>query len=107
MSELLLAGIFHVEDLDKKVGQLSAGQARRLELARMIAGEPNTLILDEPTNYISLDVIEALETAIVDFQGPVLAVSHDRRFIERIGGEIRVLSEGKLKYNPGEIKGNT
>jgi macrolide transport system ATP-binding/permease protein len=98
MSELLLAGIFREEDINKKIEELSLGQARRLELTRMIAMEPNTLILDEPTNYISLDVMEAMENAIASFRGPVLAVSHDRRFIEKIGGEIWELKGGKLKY---------
>ena len=73
----------------------------------MIAGQPNTLILDETTNYISPDVIYTLETAITNFQGPTTAASRKYCFIENIGGDIRVLFGGKLEYNPGEIKGNT
>ena len=97
ISELLMNGLFRREDIDKSIGELSLGQVRRLELARIIADEPNTLILDEPTNHVSLDVLEALEAAIDSFEGPVLAVSHDRRFIERFGGELWELNDGNLR----------
>ncbi len=69
---------------------------RKLQIARMIATEPNVLILDEPTNHISLDVLESFEAAIRNFQGPVLAVSHDRRFMQQFGGEIWELTGGKM-----------
>jgi macrolide transport system ATP-binding/permease protein len=89
-------GFFRLEDLDKSVGHLSAGQRRKLEIARLIAAEPNVLLLDEPTNYVSLDVLEAFETAVRAFPGPVLAVSHDRWFIQRFGGEVWELANGTL-----------
>jgi macrolide transport system ATP-binding/permease protein len=55
-----------------------------------------------PTNYISLDVLEAFEAAILAFPGPVLAISHDRWFIQRFGGERWELQEGRLvKYEEG------
>jgi len=93
---LVTCGLFRHEELKKKVGQLSLGQVRKLQIARMIAGEPNVLILDEPTNHISLDVLESFEAAIADFQGPVVAVSHDRRFIRQFAGDVWELSEGKM-----------
>ena len=68
----------------------------RLEIARLVAAGPNVLLLDEPTNYISLDVLEAFEAGILHFPGPVIAVSHDRWFIQRFGGEIWDLVDGKL-----------
>ncbi|MBA3826396.1 MAG: ABC-F family ATP-binding cassette domain-containing protein [Ktedonobacterales bacterium] len=89
-------GFFRLEDMTKQVRQLSLGQQRKLELARLIAARPNVLILDEPTNYLSLDVVEAFETAIATFPGPVLAVSHDRWFIDRFQGEVWALAEGRL-----------
>lgn len=98
---LVTCGLFRYEELNKKVGQLSLGQVRKLQIARMIATKPNVLILDEPTNHISLDVLESFEEAIKDFQGPVLAVSHDRRFIQQFGGEVWELTERKL-LNHGE-----
>ena len=51
---------------------------------------------NEPTNYISLDVLEAFESAIIRFPGPIIAISHDRWFMQRFGGQVWELSNGKL-----------
>ncbi len=59
IGRLLGYGLFRLEDMHKQVGQLSVGQRRKLEIARLMAEGPNVLLLDEPTNYISLDVLEA------------------------------------------------
>ncbi|GCE28154.1 ABC transporter ATP-binding protein [Dictyobacter alpinus] len=91
IGRLLGYGLFRLEDMQKKAGQLSIGQRRKLELARLLAARPNVLLLDEPTNYISLNVLEAFETAIQNFAGPVIVISHDRWFIQRFGGEIHEL----------------
>ena len=72
---------------------------RKLDIARLVAARPNTLLLDEPTNYISLDDLEAFEAALALFPGPVMAVSHDRRFIRQFGGEIWELSRGILQFD--------
>jgi len=93
---LLRYGLLGLSDVENAVGQLSAGQQRKLEIARLIAQRPNVLLLDEPTNYVSLDVLEAFEAAVAAFPGPVVAVSHDRRFIQDFNGEVRVLEDGKL-----------
>jgi len=82
--------------MHKTLGQLSVGQRRKLEIARLMAQGPNILLLDEPTNYISLDVLEAFESAIIRFPGPVMAISHDRWFMQRFGGQVWELSNGKL-----------
>ena len=55
-----------------------------------------TFMLDEPTNHISLDVLEKFERALLGFPGAILAVSHDRRFIERFAGAVWTLHEGRL-----------
>src|SRR5579875_569753 len=91
IGRLLGYGLFRLEDMPNKVGQLSIGQRRKLEIARLMAAGPNVLLLDEPTNYISLDVLEAFEAAVLAFPGPVIAISHDRWFIQRFGGEVREL----------------
>ena len=94
LAGLMRSGFFRGDDLGKDVHQLSLGQVRKLEIACVVAEEPNVLVLDEPTNYISFDVLETLEVAINEFPGPVIAATHDRRFIQDIGGEILVLSPG-------------
>lgn len=94
VAKLIGYGLFRLEDMHKRVGQLSVGQQRKLEIARLMAQQPNVLLLDEPTNYISLDVLEAFESAILNFPGPVIAVSHDRWFIQRFGGQVWKLDGG-------------
>ena len=98
---LIRYGLFSYEDLSKKLSQASVGHRRKLEIARLIADRPNFLLLDEPTNHLSPDVLEAFEAAIQEFKGPVLAVSHDRRFIERFGGDVWEMVGGQLFRGPG------
>ncbi|MBK8022277.1 MAG: ABC-F family ATP-binding cassette domain-containing protein [Chloroflexi bacterium] len=96
MTILLRSGLFRYGDVHKRVSELSGGQRRKIQIARLIAGGTNMLILDEPTNYISFDVLEALEEAILTFPGPVIAASHDRRFLEHFGGDQWTLERGRL-----------
>lgn len=96
IGRLLGYGLFRLEDMHKKVGQLSVGQRRKLEIARLMAERPTVLLLDEPTNYISLDVLEAFEAAVLAFPGPVIVISHDRWFSERFVGEHWEIREGIL-----------
>jgi macrolide transport system ATP-binding/permease protein len=94
--DLVTCGLFRYEELKKSLGQLSMGQVRKLQIARVIAEEPNVLILDEPTNHVSLDVLESFERALAVFEGPILSVSHDRRYIEKFGKVVWELMDGKL-----------
>ena len=96
-AELLQYGLFTWPDLLKPVAALSVGQQRKLQLARLLARRANLLLLDEPTNHISLDVLEEFERALLAFPGPIVAVSHDRRFIERFAKEIWEVDEGHLR----------
>jgi macrolide transport system ATP-binding/permease protein len=102
---LLERGLFRLEDMTKMVGQLSVGQQRKLEIARLMAEQPNMLLLDEPTNYISLGVLEAFEAAVLAFPGPVIAVSHDRWFMRRFGGECWELADGRLMKRDEQMMG--
>jgi macrolide transport system ATP-binding/permease protein len=102
IGRLIGYGLFRLEDMHKRVGQLSLGQQRKLEIARLMAWGPNVLLLDEPTNYISLDVLESFEASIRAFPGPVIAISHDRWFIQHFAGEIWELRDGVLKQHEPE-----
>ena len=95
-AELLGYGLFSYPDLAKPVAALSVGQKRKLQVARLLAARANLLLLDEPTNHISLDVLEQFEQALTGFAGPIIAVSHDRRFIQRFAREIWELRAGRL-----------
>ena len=95
-AELLGYGLFTWPDLLKPAATLSVGQKRKLQIASLMAQKANLLLLDEPTNHISLDVLEEFEQALLDFAGPVVAISHDRRFIERFANEIWEMRNGRL-----------
>lgn len=101
---LIKSGLFRWEEFDKRVGDLSRGQQRKLQIARLIAGRANLLVLDEPTNSISFDVLEALEAALSDFPGPIIAASHDRRFIQQFGGDVWTLRDGRLEMVGVEVQ---
>ncbi|HEX9037588.1 MAG TPA: ABC-F family ATP-binding cassette domain-containing protein [Ktedonobacterales bacterium] len=95
-------GLFQLEDVTTPVESLSPGQRRKLEIARLLALRPTVLALDEPTNYISLDLLEAFEEAVIAFPGPVLAVSHDRTFIHHFGADTLEVRDGALIRRPAE-----
>lgn len=97
LTELHRSGLFvDASVAQKRVGNLSMGQRRKLALARIIAAGANVLLLDEPTNHLDLASLEALEAALLDFPGTVLAVSHDRWFIEHVATQVWTLEDGKL-----------
>jgi macrolide transport system ATP-binding/permease protein len=97
LTELHRSGLFvDASVAQKRVGDLSMGQRRKLALARIIAAGANVLLLDEPTNHLDLASLEALEDALLDFPGAVLAVSHDRWFIEHVATQVWTLDEGTL-----------
>ncbi len=79
---------FFSEDVYKPVGVLSGGERARLTLSKLILSHMNLLILDEPTNHLDIDSREALESALEDFDGTIIAVSHDRYFIEKLANRI-------------------
>ncbi len=76
------------KDLETPVRQLSGGQKARLQLIKMLAPNPNLLILDEVTNHLDLPSIEELENAIKNYTGAVIYISHDSYFSNRVGGRI-------------------
>ena len=84
------------EDMDKKVRMLSGGERAKLALAVFECENGNVLILDEPTNHLDLAARESLETALKEFDGTILFVSHDRYFIRAIAGKIWELENGSI-----------
>ena len=90
-SELHKAAIGGGELLNRPLNTLSIGQRKRFMLLSLILEKPNVLLLDEPTNHLDFLTLEAFEKALMQFEGAVLAVSHDQTFIERISTDIWVL----------------
>ena len=93
------AFLFSGDDVKKSVGMLSGGEKARLLLAKLSMENNNFLILDEPTNHLDIDSKEVLENALIDFDGTLLFVSHDRYFINRVATHVLELSEnGSIVY---------
>lgn len=87
------AFIFSGDDVKKSVSMLSGGEKARLLLAKLSMENNNFLILDEPTNHLDIDSKEVLENALIDFDGTLLFVSHDRYFINRVATKVLEISE--------------
>ncbi|MBI5959098.1 MAG: ABC-F type ribosomal protection protein, partial [Chloroflexi bacterium] len=101
VAPLLGSGLFRYEEIGRTVGQLSSGQKRKLQIACLMADRANLLLLDEPTNYVSFDVLESLEEALWHFPGPIIAASHDRRFLRQFEGETWELDGGQITQVSG------
>jgi len=98
LGRVLLRG----EDVYKKVGVISGGERAKLVFAILMAERPNVLLLDEPTNHIDLDTKEQLEKALLEYDGTIILVSHDRYLLNKIPQRIFELKNGKMV----EYKGN-
>ena len=85
------------------VRDLSGGERRRLQLMRLLMGEPNVLLLDEPTNDLDIDTLTALEDLLDGWPGTLVIVSHDRYFVERVCDNVHALTQGKVRHLPGGI----
>ncbi|MFH8990576.1 ABC-F family ATP-binding cassette domain-containing protein [Streptomyces sp. NPDC017940] len=90
--ELLALGLFRAQDLRRPVGALSAGQRRRLELARLVTRPHDLLLLDEPTNHLSPGLVEDLEAALAGYTGTLIVVTHDRRLRAGFRGPVLELT---------------
>ncbi|HAA8623654.1 TPA_asm: multidrug ABC transporter ATP-binding protein [Listeria monocytogenes] len=94
--------LFSDDDVLKNVQSLSSGEKARLALAKLTLLEANVLILDEPTNHLDIESKEVLEAALIDFEGTILFVSHDRYFINRIASKIVELAPEKATVFLGD-----
>ena len=90
------SALFAGDEVWQTVASLSQGQRQKLQLARLTAQKANLLLLDEPTNHLDLPSLEQLEEAYRHFAGTILAVSHDRWFVERVATKVWRLVDGVL-----------
>lgn len=92
---------FFRDDVYKPVSVLSGGERVKVALAKIFVSDVNTLVLDEPTNFLDIETIEALESLLQDYEGTVLFVSHDRRFIENIATRILAFNDSRITVFDG------
>lgn len=92
---------FTQEDVYKEVKVLSGGERVKVALSKLFLSDVNTLILDEPTNYLDIEAMEAFESLLVNYEGTVLFVSHDRRFVENVATQIISIKNKQLTLFKG------
>ena len=98
------AFLFTGKDVDKALNTLSGGEIVRLELCKMLEKKPNVLILDEPTNHMDITSKETLESLLLNYDGTIIFVSHDRYFINKIATKLLIFDNGEAKFFDGTYK---
>ena len=95
---------FTQAQLQTPIEDLSGGQRRRLQFLRLLFGEPNVLILDEPTNDLDTDILAAMEDLLDSWPGTLIVVSHDRYLLERVTDQqYALMGDGRLRHLPGGV----
>ncbi|RFS84658.1 ABC transporter ATP-binding protein [Actinomadura spongiicola] len=103
-SQLLERLGFHRDRQWTPVGDLSGGERRRLQLLRLLMGEPNVLLLDEPTNDLDIETLTEVEDILDGWPGTLVVVSHDRYFLERVTDHVvALLGDGRVSMLPGGV----
>jgi ATPase subunit of ABC transporter with duplicated ATPase domains len=97
----LLKFAFSYEQARQPIHSLSGGERSRLQLLALVLQSPNLLLLDEPTNNLDIASADVMESALEDFEGAILAISHDRYFLDRLVNRILELEHGLLSEYPG------
>ncbi len=95
--QLSIGGFIDDDDVNKEVSKLSLGEKARLNLIKVLIEKPNALLLDEPTNHLDIDACEIIENAFLNYEGAILAVSHDRYFIKKIADRVLNVEDGTIK----------
>ena len=99
LRSVLGAFLFSGEDVDKKVGVLSGGERTRLALCQLLLSPSNVLILDEPTNHLDIQSKEVLKSALINYEGTFIIVSHDREFLDGLTNRIWDIEDKALKIH--------
>ncbi len=101
---LLGAFLFRGDDVFKPVRVLSGGEKSRLALAKMLLEPVNTLILDEPTNHLDVQSKEVVKEALLQFEGTIIVISHDRDFLDDLTDRVLTFGDGRVKEYPGPLE---
>lgn len=96
--------LFKTDDVFKEIAVLSGGERVRLSLVKLMLSQDNFLVLDEPTNHLDIHNKEALEKALLNYDGTMLFVSHDRYFIEKIATDLLLIKDGQVYHSEKEIE---
>ncbi|MDO4736305.1 MAG: ABC-F family ATP-binding cassette domain-containing protein [Bacteroidia bacterium] len=103
LRDILAAFLFRGEDIDKKVSVLSGGERARLAMAKLMLKPHNLLALDEPTNHMDLISKDILKQALINYDGTLVIVSHDRDFLDGLVNKVYEFKDGKVKEHLGGI----
>lgn len=103
LRDLLATMLFRGDDIEKPMHLLSGGEKARVAFCKLLLDEPNVLLMDEPTNHLDIASADALENALKGFPGTIIAVSHDRYFLDRATGRTLVLDPPSLVDFDGPI----
>lgn len=99
ISRIVLARLLLSErDMNKKAAELSGGERMKLSFAMLFVSDVNLLILDEPTNYLDIPSVEALEKMLVEYEGTLVFTSHDKTFVDRIATERLYIDDAKIRH---------
>ena len=104
LRDILAAFLFKGEDIDKKVAVLSGGERARLCMAKLMLHPYNLLALDEPTNHMDIKSKEVLKQALINYNGALIVVSHDRDFLDGLVNKVYEFRDGRVKEHLGGIK---
>ncbi|MGI8958856.1 MAG: ABC-F family ATP-binding cassette domain-containing protein, partial [Bryobacteraceae bacterium] len=103
LRNLLGCFLFSEDDVFKRIGVLSGGERNRYALARMLLHPSNFLLLDEPTNHLDIRAKDVLLTALEEFTGTIVFVSHDRYFLEQLATRVFEIADGEVRVYPGNF----